>query len=100
MQLPDPGPAELLVPIGAMLTGGLLIVVVGQTIRHWVDRHFRHKELGGSDVSEALGRLETCLTTVADLAGRIQEIEERLDFAERVLAKADDRSILPPRQGE
>lgn len=99
MQVPDPGTlADVLVPIAGMLTGGALIVTVGWTIRHWVDRHYRSKELVGSDVLDTLGRIEQRLTNVEDLSERIQELEERLDFAERVLVKSGDRPVLPPRE--
>ena len=83
---------DVLIPISGMLTGGLTFVVLGWTVRHWVDRHYDHKRIlregadGGhvAQIDERLAMLEEQVAT------RMMELEERMDFTERVLTRGDD----------
>lgn len=91
--------ADILVPIAGMLSGTVVVVTVGWTIRHWVDRHYDSQRgaLGAAPTDE-LARLSERLRTVEDeLSGRMLDLEERVDFTERVLAQARERPQLGDR---
>ena len=64
-----------------------MLGTLGWTVRHWVSRHYEHRErlrgVGGED----LRRIEERVLMLEDAAGRVQDLEERLDFTERVLAQ-------------
>lgn len=90
---------ELLAAIAGMLTGTIVIVTLGRTVRHWVDRHYesRRGALGAGDPDE-VARLSERLKAVEDeLSGRMLDLEERVDFTERVLAQARERPQLGDR---
>ena len=87
------------IAIAGMLTGTAVVVTVGWTIRHWVDRHYesRRGAMGAGD-TDALARISERLKTVEDeLSGRMLDLEERVDFTERVLAQARERPQLGDR---
>jgi len=45
-------------------------------------------------VTDEVRRLEDRVAALEDQAQRVQELEERLDFAERILAKQGQRPLL------
>lgn len=88
---------DVLVPIAGMLAGVVTVVTLGWTVRHWVDRHYddRRRAAGGDPGSEALERLTERVGTLEEqVAGRMLDLEERMDFTERVLAQSRDRPQL------
>ena len=88
---------DILVPIAGMLTGLGMAWVLGSTIRFWVQRHYENKRLqGGGTSSAALEQLEDRVAMLEEVVGRVQDIEERLDFTERVLVQAREQERLPP----
>jgi hypothetical protein len=70
---------------GVALVGAVSFVVLG------VRRHLALKNLppqtAGELGEQRLAELEARLSEVADLDFKVQELEERLDFAERLLAQ-------------
>lgn len=89
--------ANLLIPLAGMATGVVVIVTLGRTVRHWVDTHYGRKGLPSSDEVRAdVLRLEERVAGLEEIAGRVQELEERVDFAERVLTQQRDRGRLAP----
>lgn len=83
------GIAEVLIPLAGMVTGGVVVVTLGRLIRHWVDRHYDSSGPGaGEEVRDQVTRLRQEVEGVRALEDRVAELEERLDFAERVLARA------------
>lgn len=76
-------------PILGMGMGALFMVGVYKTANRWLDR--RHERemmehgMGGGDLRELHGRLEV----LDDVMLRLQDLEERVDFAERMLARHD-----------
>lgn len=95
------GPGELeniLIPLAGMLTGLGMAWVLGSTIRFWVQRHYENKRLqSGGPSSAALEQLEDRVAMLEEVAGRVQDIEERLDFTERVLVRQREAGQqLPP----
>ena len=87
---------EILIPIAGMASGVVMVVAVAHTIRHWVDKHYEHKRRlsDGADTGR-VARLEERMAAVEeDLSGRMLDLEERVDFTERVLAQGRDRGLL------
>jgi hypothetical protein len=90
---------EVLGTIAWMLTGTVIFVTIGWTVRHWVDRHYDSRrratgEVGGVELArltERMGELEE------QVSGRILDLAERLDFTERVLAQSRERPQLGER---
>jgi hypothetical protein len=88
---------SLIIPLAGMATGIILGLPVVRVIVKVVDR-----KLGGSsspgDLRELradVDRLTTQLGGVEDIAHRVAELEERIDFTERVLAQERARPGLP-----
>lgn len=94
----DPtGIANLLVPLAGMVTGAVVVVTVGRVIRHWVDRHYdQDGRLGDPGLRAELERIRGEVDAVRDLAARLGELEERVDFAERVLAQRREGPAIGP----
>lgn len=89
----------MLVAIAGMLTGTIVIVTLGRTVRHWVDRHYESRRGAvGAGTTDEVAHLTERLKTVEDeLSGRMLDLEERVDFTERVLAQARERPQLGER---
>ena len=89
--------ANIVIPLAGMATGVVVMVTLGRTIRHWIDRHYHRKGLPGGDEARAeMARLEDRVAGLEEVADRVAELEERVDFAERVLAQQRDRDRLAP----
>ena len=89
---------DVLVPLAGMLTGVVALVTLGWTVRHWVDRHYASRRgVTGGPGAEEIARLAERLKTVEDeLSSRMLDLEERVDFTERVLAQSRE----PPQLGD
>lgn len=76
-------------PILGMGLGGAGMLLVYRLVRQWIERkHEREmRELGGAPPREELDDLRTRLAMLEETAYRVQDLEERLDFTERVLAR-------------
>ncbi|MEP7325610.1 MAG: hypothetical protein ABI836_06665 [Gemmatimonadota bacterium] len=76
--------------IAALLAGVMLLRPV---INAWARR------LGGEaanpELSAAIAELRERMAVLEEPNARLQELEERLDFAERVLAQRNERSPMP-----
>ena len=77
--------------------GVFLLAIVGMLLRPLVVAWSRR--LGGTSISADVTReLDDLRDRVAELEGsgaRLQELEERVDFAERMLAQRADPAQLP-----
>ena len=85
--------APFLVPITMFLTIGAVLIFrgpFGKALAERMAKGDRQMSTGDAGETEAL-RAE-----VEDLCWRLGEVEERLDFAERVLARHKDAGQLPP----
>jgi hypothetical protein len=78
---------------GVAIVGALSMVVLGIR-RQWALRH-RSPETTGEVAAERLAELESRIADVDHLQFRVQELEERLDFAERLLAQVREPERLP-----
>ncbi len=78
-------PAMLLVPIAGMATGVIISIGFFKTVRHGIDR----KMASGTDheLQAEISDLHTRIEALEREQGRVEELEDRLDFAERLLAR-------------
>jgi len=84
-----------LIPLAGMATGAVFLVIAYKLVAKWMDYRHRPAVTSGSD--EQLRELGDDLALMQDLPGRVAELEERLDFAERLLAQArNDQAALKP----
>jgi len=85
----------VLIPLGGMATGALFMVGIYRLVSRWLElRHRRDLPAGVEDELEAL---RGQMAELSGLPHRVAELEERLDFAERLLARArDERAELGP----
>jgi len=84
-------------PLVGMGMGVLFMVGAYRLAMRWIDR--RHERLlaerGGAAGSAEIQQLRARVEALEDSVGRVPELEERLDFAERILAQQRERGRLP-----
>ncbi len=79
-----------LIPLGGMAVGALFLVGVYKLTTRWMD----HRQIGsGKDVSDEVARLRSEVESLQDVGLRVGELEERLDFAERLLTQQQRDSL-------
>jgi len=79
----------ILLPLGGMATGALFMFGIYKIVVRWMDMRHRHAVPAG--VEEELQDLRNQVADLGEVASRVMELEERLDFAERLLAQARAR---------
>jgi len=84
-----PGVAYAIVGASTLIIGFLVLGPIGRAIGAGLMRLFgaRHAAEGGA--------IEALRDEVAMLRGRLRELEERQDFAERILAQVREQALLP-----
>jgi hypothetical protein len=89
-------PPELIALLAVLGTLTGIVGIVARVAVRGIDR--RHERLmaergtaGGLEVEQLRARVEA----LEDSVGRVQELEERLDFAERLLVRHQDQAKLP-----
>lgn len=87
-----PPDVYVLVPLAGMATGALFLIGVYKLLMRWIDRH-RSGELPEA-TREELQALRRQVVELEDLPARVAELEERLDFAECMLAQQTQRPML------
>lgn len=94
--------ADLIVPIAGMVTGIILGVPIIRATVRIVERKFgSHVDAGEVDViKEELRLLHERIDAVEGQGARVAELEERLDFAERVLAQHERPKLEKPNSSE
>lgn len=83
-------------PLAGMGMGVLFMFGVYRVTMRWIDR--RHERLlveraapgDGTELEQLRSRVEV----LEDAVGRVQELEERVDFAERLLTRAREHPEL------
>jgi hypothetical protein len=84
-------------PLVGMGMGVLFMFGAYRVAMRWIDR--RHERLmierGAGAGSADLGQLQARVDQLEDVVARVQDLEERLDFTERVLAQQRERGRLP-----
>ena len=82
-------------PLVGMGMGVLFMFGVYRVAVRWIDR--RHERLmaerGGAGAA-ALTQLQARVEVLEESVGRVQELEERMDFTERVLAQQREQGKL------
>jgi len=88
---------NVIFPLVGMGMGALFMFGVYRVAIRWIDR--RHERLmaerGSGAAAGELRQLRARVEALEDSVGRVQELEERLDFAERILGQQRDRGRLP-----
>jgi hypothetical protein len=94
--------APAAVMIGVALVIGTTVVLRGpmgkalaEWIRGWSQTDQQWLAVQAAKHGAALGAPESLLAEVEDLRRRLSEVEERLDFTERLLAKSREGERLP-----
>ena len=88
----------VVLPLLGMGMGGFLLYGVYRTANRWIERkHERELAAAGGGASPVeVEQLRTRVEALEDVAYRIQELEERVDFAERMLTRQRDQDRLGP----
>lgn len=86
----DPGALVVLIPIAGMGVGALFMVGVYKLLVRWMDRS-KTGDAGG--LTEEVVRLREEMEALREVNQRVLELEERLDFAERMLARANPERL-------
>ncbi len=83
-------------PLIGMGMGGFVMYAIYRTVnRHLDHRHdLRMAESRAGPVADEVERLHQRMEMIEDQVSRVAELEERLDFAERLLAQQSDRPVL------
>ena len=86
-------------PILGMGLGLVAMIGLYKTVNRWLDRrHERELARTGAASPEEFESLRRRLDLLDDLAFRTQELEERVDFAERMLAQSREPIRLEPKK--
>jgi hypothetical protein len=85
---------EVVFPLIGMGIGSFVLFGAYRTLNHLIDRRHEAQKRGTGPGAEELRSLEERVALLEEQAGRMQELEERLDFAERMLAKQGQRPLL------
>jgi hypothetical protein len=86
---PDPRALIISLVAACVMVGMIFVGPVGRAIADGI-RHILGARRGSADTAE----LEAVRAEVAALQHRLGELEERQDFAERLLAQARERGLL------
>ena len=88
-----PGPGETIAIVAIALSlAWLTYTLIGPLVRAWASRI---EGKGNAQLEGRVRELEQHLAENESATQRIAELEERLDFAERLLAQRDDPARLP-----
>lgn len=85
---------EVVFPLIGFAMGGFVLYGVYLTVNRALDRRHAARMGGDGPLADEVRRLEDRVALLEEHAGRVQEIEERLDFAERMLAKHGQGPLL------
>ncbi|OGU22550.1 MAG: hypothetical protein A3K13_09865 [Gemmatimonadetes bacterium RIFCSPLOWO2_12_FULL_68_9] len=88
---------NVIFPLVGMGMGALFMFGVYRVAIRWIDR--RHERLmaerGSGGGAGEVQQLRARVDALEESVGRVQELEERLDFAERILAQQREHGRLP-----
>ncbi len=75
----------MLIPFAGMATGAIISIAFFKTVRHFIDR----KAASGTDheLQTEISDLHARIEALEREQGRVEELEDRVDFAERLLAR-------------
>lgn len=79
---------QVVFPILGMAMGAFALFGIYKTVNHWLDRrHERELAAQKGAFPHDLDEIKRRLDALDDVAFRVEELEERLDFTERILAR-------------
>lgn len=82
-------------PLMGMGMGAFVLFGLYRTVNRYLDRrHELRLAEGGGVASADVEQLQERMEILEEQVFRVQELEERLDFAERLLAQHSDRPVL------
>ncbi|HTI06524.1 MAG TPA: hypothetical protein VL549_14560 [Gemmatimonadales bacterium] len=76
----------------ALVIAGMTVVVIVKTIAN----AFAARRTGHAEVADVREQVEELERASADQAAQLADLQNRLDFAERMLAQARERAALGP----
>jgi hypothetical protein len=85
---------EVVFPLIGMGIGTFVLYGAYRTVNRMLDRRHESQRVGGGVAADEIRHLEERVAVLEEQTGRVQELEERLDFAERMLAKQGQRPLL------
>jgi hypothetical protein len=83
--------SPFIVPVAMFLTVGAVLIFRGPIGRALAERIAGRVPAGGDPHTD-----EALRTEMEEMRFRLTELEERVDFAERMLARGRDTGALPP----
>jgi len=84
-----------LMPVLGIVLGAFVLFGVYRTVNRHLDRKHDLRVSGsGGELAGEVVRLRERVDALEDQSLRMQELEERVDFAERVLARQQDKPVL------
>jgi uncharacterized protein involved in exopolysaccharide biosynthesis len=81
----------MIVPLAGMATGVIIAVGFFKTVRHLIDRKLSRG--GDAELQGEIADLHARIEALERDQGRVEELEDRLDFAERLLARANEGGV-------
>jgi hypothetical protein len=87
---------EVVFPLIGMAMGAGVLYGIYRTANRLIDRKQEREALGGPGAAE-VEQLRTRVEALEELGYRLHDLEERVDFTERVLTQQRERDQLPPR---
>jgi hypothetical protein len=86
---------NVVLPLIGMGMGGFVLFGLYRTVNRQLDRRHEARLAGATPGSgQDVDRLQQRLEGLEEQVDRLQELEERVDFAERMLAQQTDRPAL------
>jgi len=85
---------DVVFPLIGMAMGAFVLYGAYRTVNRLLDRRHEAQRAVGGAGAEEIRHLEERVALLEEQSGRVQELEERLDFAERMLAKQGQRPLL------
>ncbi len=78
----------MLIPFAGMATGAIISIAFFKTVRHFIDR----KTVSGTDheLQAEISDLHARIEALEREQGRVDDLEDRVDFAERLLARGNE----------
>ena len=85
-------PFMMIIPLAVMVTGVVIIRGFFKTFRYFIDRRMARGDDG--DLRSEIAELHARIDSLEIRGDRIEELEERLDFAERLLTKGKESDAM------
>jgi hypothetical protein len=88
---------EVVFPLIGMAMGAGVLYGIYRTANRLIDRKQEREALQGGTGAAEVEQLRTRVEALEELSYRLHDLEERVDFTERVLTQQRERDQLPPR---